>query len=81
MFDNGLGDRGSIPGHIISKTQKMVFDTALLCTRYNKVRIKRKVEQPWEWSSTPPCFGGARGVVVIVVGNEHGDSSSNPGRD
>ena len=23
---------------------------------------------------------GARGVVVIVVGNEHGDSSSNPGR-
>ena len=25
--------------------------------------------------------GGARGVVVIVVGNEHSDSSSNPGRD
>ena len=25
-------------------------------------------------------FGGARGVVVIIVGNEHGDSSSNPGR-
>ena len=24
---------------------------------------------------------GARGVIVIVVGNEHGDSSSNPGRD
>ena len=24
---------------------------------------------------------GARGVVVIVVGNEHGDSRSNPGRD
>ena len=24
---------------------------------------------------------GARGVVVIVVGNEHGDTSSNPGRD
>ena len=23
--------------------------------------------------------GGARGVIVIVVGNEHGDSSSNPG--
>ena len=23
----------------------------------------------------------ARGVVVIVVGNKHGDSSSNPGRD
>ena len=23
----------------------------------------------------------ARGVMVIVVGNEHGDMSSNPGRD
>ena len=34
----------------------------------------------------PSCdhvhFGwGARGVMVIVVGNGHGDSSSNPGRD
>ena len=26
-------------------------------------------------------LGGARGVVVIVVGNGHGDMSSNPGRD
>ena len=26
-------------------------------------------------------FGGARGVVVIAVGNEYGDTSSNPGRD
>ena len=25
--------------------------------------------------------GGARGVVVIVIGNGHGDTSSNPGRD
>ena len=25
--------------------------------------------------------GGARGVVVIVVGNGHGNTSSNPGRD
>ena len=25
--------------------------------------------------------GGARGVIVIVVGNGHGDMSSNPGRD
>ena len=27
------------------------------------------------------CLEGARGVIVIVVGNEHGDTSSNPGRD
>ena len=26
-------------------------------------------------------WGGARGVIVIVVGNGHGDTSSNPGRD
>ena len=26
-------------------------------------------------------YGGARGVMVIVVGNGHGDSSSNPGRE
>ena len=25
--------------------------------------------------------GGARGVMVIVVGNGHGDTSSNPGLD
>ena len=25
--------------------------------------------------------GGARGVIVIFVGNGHGDTSSNPGRD
>ena len=24
---------------------------------------------------------GARGVMVIIVGNGHGDASSNPGRD
>ena len=26
-------------------------------------------------------FGGSRGVMVIVVGIGHGDTSSNPGRD
>ena len=26
-------------------------------------------------------IGGACGVMVIVVGNGHGDTSSNPGRD
>ena len=26
-------------------------------------------------------MGGARGVMVIVVENEHGDPSSNPGQD
>ena len=26
-------------------------------------------------------LGGAGGVMVIVIGNEHGNTSSNPGRD
>ena len=26
-------------------------------------------------------YGGVRGVMVIVVGNGHGDTSSNTGRD
>ena len=26
-------------------------------------------------------FGGARGVMIIVVGNGHGDTSSDPGPD
>ena len=28
-----------------------------------------------------PTAGGARGTMVIIIGNEHGDTSSNPGRD
>ena len=30
VFANGPGDRGSILGRVIPKTQKMVLDTALL---------------------------------------------------
>ena len=54
MFANGLGDRGSIPGHIIPKTLKMVLDTSLLNTQQYKVRIKDKVEQSMERSSALP---------------------------
>ena len=51
MFANGLGDRRSIPGRVIPKTQKMVLDIALLYTQHYKVRIKGKVEQSREKSS------------------------------
>ena len=44
-FVNGPGDFGSISGRIISTTQKMVLDAALLNTQHYKVRIKGKVEQ------------------------------------
>ena len=38
-------DLGSIPGHVISNTLKMVLDTSLLNTQQYKVCIKGKVEQ------------------------------------
>ena len=54
VFANGLGDRGSIPGRVIPKTQKMVLDATLLSTQHYKVRIKGKVEQSRERSSALP---------------------------
>ena len=54
VFANGPGDLGSIPGCIIPKTLKMVLDTSLLNIQQYKVRIKSKVEQPRERSSTFP---------------------------
>ena len=54
VFANGLGDLGSVPARIIPKTLKMVLDTSLLNTQQYKVRIKGKVEQSRERSSTLP---------------------------
>ena len=51
VFVNGLGDLGSIPGRVITKTQKMVLDASLLHTQQYKVGIKDKVEQSRERSS------------------------------
>ena len=54
VFANGPGDLGSIPDRIIPKTLKMVLDTSLLNTQQYKVRIKGKVEQSRERSSSLP---------------------------
>ena len=54
VFANGPGDLGSISGHVIPKTFKMVLDTSLLNTQQYKVRIKGKVEQSRERSSALP---------------------------
>ena len=53
VFANGLGDLGSISGHVIPKNLKMVLDS-LLNTQQYKVYIKGKVEQIREWSSALP---------------------------
>ena len=52
VFANGPGDLGSIPGRVIPKTLKMALDTSMLNTQQYKVRIKDKVEQSRERSST-----------------------------
>ena len=54
MFANGPGDLYSIPGRVIPKTWKMVFDTSLLNTQHYKVRIEGKVEQFRERSGALP---------------------------
>ena len=54
VFANCPGDLGSIPGRVIPKTQKMLFDASLLNTQHYKVRIKGKVEQSRERSSALP---------------------------
>ena len=52
VFANSPGDRGSIPGRVKPKTQKMRLDAALLNIRHYKVGIKGKVEQSKKSNST-----------------------------
>ena len=54
VFTNDPGDWGSIPGRAIAKTLKMVLDATLLSTQHYEIKIKGKVEQSWECSSTLP---------------------------
>ena len=60
VFTNSPGDRGSIQGRVIPKTQKMALDAVLLNAQHYKVMmmIKGKVEQSRERSRalpTPRC--------------------------
>ena len=54
VFTNGPGDLGSILSRVIPKTQKMGLDATLLSTHQYKVRIKGKIEETLEWSSSLP---------------------------
>ena len=54
VFANGLGDWGSTLARVISKTQKIVLDAALLNILHYKVWIIGKVEQSRERSSALP---------------------------
>ena len=54
VFTNVPGVLGSDSGRVIPKKLKMVLDTALLNHQQYQVRIKGKVEQSRERSSTLP---------------------------
>ena len=54
VFTNGPGDMSSISDLVIPKSKKMVLDTALLNSQHYKERIKGKVVQSSERSSTLP---------------------------
>ena len=54
VFTNGPRVLGSIPGHVIPKTFKIVLDTSLRNTQQYKVSIKGKEEQSRERSSALP---------------------------
>ena len=72
---NGPGDLVSIQGRVIPKPQKMVLDATLLSTQHNKVRIKGKLEQSRERSSTnlgvvaieKEAFGSPSTTVAIFT--------------
>ena len=61
VFVNDPGDRCSIPGRIIPKTQKTVLDAALLSSQLYKVRIESKLEQSCQWCS------GLPGIMVLLL--------------
>ncbi len=54
LFANNPRDRGSVPGRVIPKTQKMVLYASLVNTQHSKVWIKGKVDQSRERSSALP---------------------------
>ena len=53
---NGPGDQGSISGRLVPQSQKMVAGAAMLNTQHHVIRIKGKVEQFRECSSTLPSY-------------------------
>ena len=70
VFANGPGDRGSIPGCVIPKTQKMLLDASLLNIQQYKVGITGKVEQSREGvapSPTRQCSSYRKGSLRVIT--------------
>ena len=74
VFTNGPGDRGSIPGQVIPKTQKMVLDTTLLNTQCYKVPIMGKWSNPGKGIApflTPRCSSYWKGSLWVTLNYSH----------
>ena len=54
VFAYGHGDKSSIAGRVISKTQKVLLFTTLFNTQHYEVRIEGEVELTREMRSTLP---------------------------
>ena len=70
VFANGPGDRGSIPGRVIPKTQKMVLDAVVLNTQHYKERIKGKWNNLGKGvasSPTPWCSSYRKGSLRLTL--------------
>ena len=59
----------------------MCIEQIYICLKFQFSNKKNIHEMVWKILTNVNKYGGSRGVVVIAVGNEHGDTSSNPGRD
>ena len=74
VFANDPGDRGSNPGQVIPKTQKMVLDATLLNTQHYKLWIKGKVERSRQGvtpSPTPWCSSYWKGSLRVAFDYGH----------
>ena len=71
VFANHPGDLGSITGHVIPKTLKIVLDTSLLNTQQYRVRIKGKEEQSSERSNALPIAIGVKGSLLVALYYNH----------
>ena len=72
VFTNGPKDRGSIPGQVIPKTQKMVLDAAFLTLSiiwyWSKVKWSNQANRVAP-SSTPQCSTNWKGSLQVAFAN------------
>ena len=69
-----------MPNHPCRKTEVVSIHLISVSGQKNKILLKTTTSLLY-LVINHTFLGGARGVMVIVVGNGHRDSSSNPGRD